>query len=245
MSIPSGHALDANTWRRLIGPALRVVDSLRDAGYGELDFRLGGGTVLMFRFGHRISKDIDIFTHDAQALGFLSPRLNEIAEHESSLGYQEQANTLKLLLPDGDVDFIVAAPVIPDALCEAMDFEGRTIMLDASSEILAKKLLYRADTFKSRDVFDMSAALALDRPSVVAALRATRRARPALLRRLTTMTNVQEADLLRDITVTEAGRHHGQGMVARLLATIDEIDTIDDGQPAPRIFRRRPGREDG
>ena len=194
--MPPKRAADADTWRRLIGPALRVVDSLRDAGYGELDFRLGGGTVLMFRFSHRISKDIDIFTHDAQALGLLSPRLNEIAEHESPLGYQEQANALKLLLPDGDVDFIVAAPVIPDAPCEAMVYEGRTVMLDASSEILAKKLLYRADAFKSRDVFDMSAALALDRPSVVAALRATRPARPALLRRLTTMLAVPEDDLL-------------------------------------------------
>ena len=76
---------DADTWRRLIGPALRVVDSLRDSGYGELDFRLGGGTVLMFRFGHRISKDIDIFTYDAQALGLLSPRLNEIAETDEGL----------------------------------------------------------------------------------------------------------------------------------------------------------------
>jgi hypothetical protein len=101
---------DKDTWRTLIGPALRVVDSLRHNGYGELDFRLGGGTVLMIRFDHRISKDIDIFTYDAQALSFISPRVNEVAAREA-VDYEEQANAVKLVLRDGDVDFIVAGPV--------------------------------------------------------------------------------------------------------------------------------------
>ena len=38
---------------------------------------IGGGTVLMFRFEHRLSKDIDFFTHDAQWLSLLTPRLND------------------------------------------------------------------------------------------------------------------------------------------------------------------------
>ena len=75
------HLPDRDTWRKLIGPALRIVDSLRHNGYGELDFRLGGGTVLMFRFDHRISGDIDLFTNDAQALGYISPRLNDVAAY--------------------------------------------------------------------------------------------------------------------------------------------------------------------
>jgi hypothetical protein len=93
MIAPSPDAPDRNTWRLLLGPALRVVDSLRDNGYGQLDFRLGGGTVLMFRFDHRISKDIGIFTYDARALSFLSPRLYEIAAQETD-DYEEQANTV-------------------------------------------------------------------------------------------------------------------------------------------------------
>lgn len=50
---------DKDTWRTLLASAPRIVDSLRTNGYGDLDFRLGGGTVLMFRFDHRVSKDID------------------------------------------------------------------------------------------------------------------------------------------------------------------------------------------
>ena len=103
---------DQDTWRLIMASAPRVVDSLRHNGYGKLEFRLGGGTVLMFRFDHRVSKHIDIFTYDAQALSFSSPRLNKVAAR-GSLTYEDQANTLKLELPDGDVNFIVAAPAIP------------------------------------------------------------------------------------------------------------------------------------
>ncbi len=243
MPTPPHRTFDKDTWRKLIVPALRVVDSLRGNGYGDLDFRLGGGTVLMFRFGHRVSKDIDIFTYDAQALAYLSPRLNEVADRES-LNYEEHANFVKLLLPDGDVDFIVAAPVIPDAPCEVMDIAGRAVTLDATSEILAKKLLYRADGFKARDVFDMSAALALDRPSAVAALRATWRTRPALLRRLSAMAAVPEADLTRDLVMTDNGQPHADRMVDRLLAAVAEVD----GQVKSKSVVRKPTsrkRDDG
>ena len=44
-----------DTWRSLLVAALRIVASVRDS-YGPLDMRMGGGTVLMFRFGHRVSK---------------------------------------------------------------------------------------------------------------------------------------------------------------------------------------------
>jgi hypothetical protein len=214
---------DKDTWRRLIGPALRVIDSLRHNGYGELDFRLGGGTVLMFRFDHRISKDIDIFTYDAQALSFITPRLNELAGALSS-DYEEHANTIKLLLPDGDIDFIVASPVMPDAQAEMIDVDGRLVVTEATAEILAKKLLYRADSFKPRDVFDMAVALALDPAAARQALRATQRTRSALLRRLAAMQTVPAEDLLAGIILTDSGRAHVDGMLESLQQAIANID---------------------
>ena len=106
-------APNETTWRKLIGPALAVIDSLHAQGYGRLDFRLGGGTVLMFRFGHRISKDIDVFFYDAQfydaqfydaqfydaqALSFIMPRLNDVSER-LSIVCEEQSNAVKLCCP--------------------------------------------------------------------------------------------------------------------------------------------------
>ena len=202
---------------------MRVIDSLDANGYGPLDYRLGGGTVLMLRFDHRLSKDIDIFTHDARALSFITPRLNAATEREAA-DYVEQANLVKLTLRDGATDFIVAAPVLPGSDGDTLDFEGRAIRLDSTAEILAKKLLYRADTFKARDVFDMAAALAADRPSALAALRATVRTRPALTARLGAMDAAPPGSLARGIVMTERGAVHAAGMIAALRQAIREVD---------------------
>ena len=194
----SAAAADANTWSTLLSPALRLIDGLGAAGYGRLDFRLGGGTALMFALQHRISKDIDIFFDDAQALGFLSPRLNGTA---AALGrdYAEQGNSLKLVLDAGDIDFIVAGTVIPGEPRGALDYHGRSIPLDPISEVLAKKLLYRAASFKPRDVFDLAAVLEQDRPSAAAAILATRSMSDVLLRRLDALGRLPPAQLRSDI----------------------------------------------
>lgn len=179
----SAAAADANTWSALLVPALRLIDDLDAAGYGRLDFRLGGGTTLMLALRHRISKDIAIVFDDAQALGFLSPRLNEAAA-ALARDYAEQGNSLKLVLDAGDIDFIVAGTVMPGEPRGTLDFHGRSIPLDPVSEVLAKKLLYRAASFKPRDVFDLAAVLEQDRPSATAALLATRSMSDVLLRRV-------------------------------------------------------------
>jgi hypothetical protein len=231
--------IDGNTWRRLLGPAFRIVDTLR-LRYGDLNFRVGGAAVLMVRFDHRLSNGIDLFAYDARTLAYLSPRLNELAKRES-LGYEERANAVKLMLPGGDLTIVVAAPVIPGARCQTVDLGDTDVVLEANSEILAKKLLYRANGFKARDVLDISAALAMDRPSAIAALNATAGTRPALLRRLAAMTAVPESELVRDIAITHAGRRHAADMVPRLLLAIAETDNSGMGQqPTRRATRREP-----
>ena len=214
---------DRETWRLLLRPALRVVDSLHQHGYGRLDFRLGGGTVLMFRLDHRISKDIDLFTNDAQAIGFLSPRLNEVAAAEAQ-DYEEQANSVKLVLPEGDIDFIASGTVVTSEPEGTLDFAGRSLALDATAEILAKKLLYRAASFKARDVFDMATALALAPAAALQAIRATENVHPALLRRLSALSLVAPDELTADILFTEAGRPHAENMVRKVMDAVADLD---------------------
>ena len=60
----------------------------------------GGGTVLMLRHNHRLSKDIDLFVPDPQYLGFVNPRLSDVAAAVSE-DYVEAAEYIKLLLPEG------------------------------------------------------------------------------------------------------------------------------------------------
>ncbi len=77
----------------------------------------------------------------------------------------------------------------------------------------------RADSFKARDVFDMSAALAWDPQAANAALQATRSSRPLLLARLDAMAADSDADLMDGIMVTPSGRGFATGMMDKLAAS--------------------------
>jgi len=75
-----------NDWEILLAKAFKQLD----AGNIPSDaWTLGGGTVLMFHFVHRLSKDIDIFFTDKQLLAAISPRVNDGVE-DSLRDYIEQ-----------------------------------------------------------------------------------------------------------------------------------------------------------
>ena len=190
--------IDRDAWRSILASAMLILDHLEQAGNGRPDLALGGGTVLMFRFQHRLSKDVDFFLHDVQWLSFLTPRLNDYVAAMVS-DYSEQANCVKLILPQGDIDFIAATQVTGIAPPEFLDFADRRFALEATAEILAMKLLYRAAFFKPRHVFDLAACIRLDPDSARAAVRATMAQGPVLMRRLKHMAGLALPELCADI----------------------------------------------
>lgn len=73
-------SLPGGPWEKLFPRALALIDEIsRYGGIKDPFWTLGGGTVLMFRYHHRMSKDIDIFVPDPQYLGFVTPRLSDTA----------------------------------------------------------------------------------------------------------------------------------------------------------------------
>lgn len=66
-------------WAQLFPRALRLMTHL-ESQTSHLLWSIGGGTVLMLRLGHRLSKDIDLFVPDPQYLDFVNPRLSAVAE---------------------------------------------------------------------------------------------------------------------------------------------------------------------
>lgn len=65
-----------NTWEVLFQRALVLIEDARSTGLPVDDWTFGGGTVLMRRYQHRLSKDVDIFINDPQFIGYLTPRLS-------------------------------------------------------------------------------------------------------------------------------------------------------------------------
>lgn len=86
----SGH------WEALFKKALRLLDDLQDKSGTDPFWTFGGGTVLMLRYRHRMSKDVDIFVPDPQYLGYVNPRLSDLAESISP-NYVEAAGYVKLV----------------------------------------------------------------------------------------------------------------------------------------------------
>ena len=171
-----------DAWKPLLSAALGVLDDLRARGFGAPSIVLGGGTVLMMRLQHRLTNDIDLFLHEAQWLGLLTPRLNDYAAALAASD-AEQANSLKLALLGGDIDFVVAGSVTGIAPNERLDFEGWSLPLESTAEILAKKLYFRAGLLKPRDIFALMATFRSNPQSARRAVRPRRSCAPAVDRR--------------------------------------------------------------
>ena len=56
-------------WKDLLPHALSIIEDIKHHGTPDPFWTFGGGTVLIFRYQHRLSKDIDIFVPDPQYLG--------------------------------------------------------------------------------------------------------------------------------------------------------------------------------
>lgn len=61
------HSLPGGVWQKLLQHAFTLIDEIsRHGGISNPTWTFGGGTVLMLRHQHRMSKDIDIFVPDPQ-----------------------------------------------------------------------------------------------------------------------------------------------------------------------------------
>lgn len=151
--------LSDGVWQQLLLQAYVLVDDIAARGIQNPFWTLGGGTVLMLRYRHRLSKDIDIFVPDPQYLGYVTPRLSDVAEGVTDK-YVEGPNYIKLLRPEGEIDF-VASPNLTAEPYEEWELLGRRIKVETSAEIVAKKLWHRGDRATARDLFDL--ALVIDK----------------------------------------------------------------------------------
>ncbi len=177
---------------------MQIVDAVRPASVFT-GWSFGGGTVLMRRFHHRTSKDVDIFVPDPQYLGYVSPRLNDTAEDLAS-SHLETATSVKLYFPEGEIDFIVSPPLTqqPAALETVL---GRRVRVDTTAEIIAKKVWHRGAELTARDMFDLAAVAAKDPAAIEQVAGILRQRRDAIRGRIasaekTLRTSYAELDTL-------------------------------------------------
>ena len=212
------------SWEKILASAYVLFADLEARGFGSPPFTMGGGTVLMLRFKHRLSQDIDLFGYDAQWLSLLSPRLNAAAA-DLATSYTEAANAIKIITADGDIDFIVAADVTTFVERNELDLFGRVMRLDSTAEILAKKLFYRAASLKARDVYDLSAAIDLDRVAATTAVRAAVSKKDLVFRSLTALRSIDREALLQGIVPYDRDLPHADDMLSKVAQFIADVST--------------------
>jgi len=171
MSIPYPDGDHNEQWLELARYAYAVIDdAVRKSGINYVP-RIGGGSMLLRRYRHRKSKDLDLFVTDARFLRFLSPRNNDAAD-DLFPDYGEQVNVVRLIYDIREVDFILAPPVCLDDDVEKAEIRGRDVLVERPREILAKKIAYRGHEFQPRDVFDFAAIIAAEEEEVAQAYQA-------------------------------------------------------------------------
>ena len=155
------HVDESQPWAPLLRTAFELVDAAESESGFAIPWSLGGGTVLMFRYNHRLSRDIDIFLEDPQHLGFFNPRLHDrLGSFDNS--YDASAEAIKLRRPEGDVDFVVAA-ALTDSPYRTETLLQRKLRVQTSAEIVARKLWHRGDRAMARDLLDLALVAKADR----------------------------------------------------------------------------------
>lgn len=198
----TARSLPGGPWEKLFPRALTLIDEIsRYGGIKDPFWTLGGGTVLMFRHHHRLSKDIDIFVLDPQYLGFVTPRLSDTAADLTQDYIEQSGSFVKLQFEEGEVDFVASPNLLADAW-ESWDIGGRAVKVETSAEIIAKKMYHRGDRATARDLFDFALVIEREPQPLLAAA-------PFLLRH-------------REAFLSQIGQPH-----ARLRDAFDAIATLD------------------
>lgn len=140
-------------WLKLFEKALDIIEK---AGITSDEWSFGGGSALTVYYHHRESFDVDIFLNDAQHLLLLTPRLNSYIEGIED--YNEMSNFVKIKMSDGEIDFILAPHLTQDWYIKKEIF-NRVIMMETPWEIVIKKLFYRPESLKIRDILDTAVVL--------------------------------------------------------------------------------------
>lgn len=131
----------------------KAIKILEYANIDNSQWSMGGGTILMLNYHHRLSQDVDIFVSNTQYFNGLSPKLNDVAEDADF--YQEGERFISLSYPEGKIDFVKAFQV-SDYLPTLKHVFNQNIFVDDDIEIVTKKVFFRGASLHPRDLYDLA-----------------------------------------------------------------------------------------
>ena len=146
----------------LLAATFETVDAaLRQVVPAGERWRLGGGTLLAARWGHRRSTDLDIFLPRDSGIAILDPRWNpdfvDAMRQVGATSVDVLASSLKFSFPSGRIEITQLDPV-PDLPVIDAIADGRELAVYSNACVLTGKLHGRGARLPARDIFDIAVA---------------------------------------------------------------------------------------
>jgi hypothetical protein len=137
----------------------------------------------------------------------------------------------QLAYPEGEIDFIVAAPVtglVPETMTipgEQGASGGQPIKIEVEHpvEIALKKLIYRGGALKVRDIFDMAVVDTLHHNLLSASLHYASAVKQDVLRRLGSLSEDYCRQELAELDIDKEWRHVGETCLTRTKTIVASI----------------------
>lgn len=145
-------------WSDLFDIAVSIIEQANKDMVIIDRWTLGGGTALMLQINHRESHDIDLFVDDPQLMTFFNPETQDftLSLHPSSYT-SDGTQSLKIVFDEvGEID-VICSGWLTDDFATTREVNGRQILLEKPSEIIAKKVFHRGWNLQPRDMFDIAA----------------------------------------------------------------------------------------
>jgi len=108
--------------------------------------------------------------------------------------YTEMSSYLKLKIKQQEIDFIVA-PFLTQRPTTMKLIGGTQVNVETPEEIVIKKIFYRADSFKTRDVFDLAVVIKDKADGLLENIAVYQNKIPVLRHRLKTLKQVYNIEL--------------------------------------------------
>lgn len=143
-----------------------MINSAIKAGIPKDSVKFGGGTALaMYYFQHRLSFDIDLFLADQQYLSFFSPKLwiDDFDSFNDS-EYTDKYNHIGVVTrTDIKLDILVDTNVTNKYLDDSKLIFPFDVYVETIEDIISKKIVFRKNDNKTRDIFDIAVAIFKDK----------------------------------------------------------------------------------
>jgi len=112
----------------------------------------------MLQIDHRESHDIDLFVDDPQLMPFFNAVTQDFTLPLRPNSYiSDGTQSLKMVFDGiGQID-VICCGWLTDDFATTCKVNGRQILLENSSEIIAKKIFHRGGNLQPRDMFDIAA----------------------------------------------------------------------------------------